>query len=183
MHRTPWMRSIRRAMSSSAASSPPASISTGANPRARLRVWESASSTSFSIWLACSAYGKGIPLELFLEDLAEEGDSHQLLRDSVVQLVAEPLLLAVADFENLPLKAFLLGHVAHHHQDFVFGARREAGLIVSALPVLRQAVVEGLHDAGREGAFESISGTSPREAPPAHSGRSHPGKGWGVCRD
>jgi hypothetical protein len=65
---------------------------------------------------------RGFWHSLFLEFIGQRGghqcDSGQLLANAVVQIMANPALLAIANFQNLAFQAFAFGDVARRAFDF-----------------------------------------------------------------
>jgi len=66
--------------------------------------------------------GHSIGLELLMQNLGQEGNARHGLAQAVVQVLAQPALLAFADFLDFPLQGAALRHVA---QDAQMEVRRQ----------------------------------------------------------
>ena len=117
----------RRASSSSASDSPPRSNVTGDRPRASARVVKMASLTSSATSSIARRQCRRFALGAILEPAQQQRDAGQLLAEPVVQIVADALLLAVADLEHFAFELAARGRVLEHRQPEAFAPQHQRG--------------------------------------------------------
>src|ERR1051325_9124372 len=102
--------------------------------------------------------GQRLGGEFSLQNLAQKTDARQVLAKTVMQVLADALLFAVADLENFPFQELSIRHVADEGEDFILAAFDDAHFKIARVAENRMVTSKALGGARAKRLLHGVHG-------------------------